>query len=259
MQFDWFTFVAQLINFALLIWLLRRFLFKPIAKAMSARESALAERYQQAEETTQKAQQEAQIWREKHHEIEAKAAEMLSEAATRAEQLRKQMVLEARAEVESMQDRWYTALQQEQTQFQEMLRERIGDQVLAITRRALSDLANVKLEHQIVEQFLHRLQTLDHDQKNALIQAAQQSEQAVIVRSTFTLPEDQRQRLTNTLTDLLGGTIQLQFERPPDLLCGIEVQVHGHRIAWSLHQYVAALDDHLLDGFATENPETFNP
>jgi F-type H+-transporting ATPase subunit b len=257
MQFDWFTFAAQLLNFALLIWLLQRFLFKPIANAMKQRETALADRYQQAEETMQKAQHEALIWREKHLQIEAQSAEMLSEAKSRAEAMRKQMVLEAREEVESMQDRWYAALQQEQLQFQETLHEQISGQVLAVSRRALADLAEVKLEHQIVEQFLHRLRTLDHEQKSALERAGAQNAQPIIVRSSFELPENQRQSLTNALASLLADTIHIDFETSADLLCGIEVQLYGHRLAWNLRYYIASLDDHLTEVFAADNTETF--
>ena len=42
MLIDWFTVAAQLVNFLILVWLLKRFLFKPITSAIDAREKRIA-------------------------------------------------------------------------------------------------------------------------------------------------------------------------------------------------------------------------
>ena len=50
MQIDWFTFSAQIINFLVLVWLLKKFLYKPVLAAMEKRKAALVARHQEAEE-----------------------------------------------------------------------------------------------------------------------------------------------------------------------------------------------------------------
>ncbi len=42
MLIDWFTVVAQALNFLILVWLLKRFLYKPILDALDAREKRIA-------------------------------------------------------------------------------------------------------------------------------------------------------------------------------------------------------------------------
>ncbi len=42
MLIDWFTVVAQIVNFLILVWLLKRFLYKPILDALDAREKKIA-------------------------------------------------------------------------------------------------------------------------------------------------------------------------------------------------------------------------
>ena len=42
MLFDWFTFGAQTLNFLVLVWLMKRFLYKPILNAIDAREKRIA-------------------------------------------------------------------------------------------------------------------------------------------------------------------------------------------------------------------------
>jgi F-type H+-transporting ATPase subunit b len=49
MLFDWFTFIAQIINFVILVYLLWRFLYKPITKTMGKRQEELEDRWQKAQ------------------------------------------------------------------------------------------------------------------------------------------------------------------------------------------------------------------
>jgi len=44
MLIDWFTVVAQVINFLILVWLMKRFLYKPILNAIAAREASRCRR-----------------------------------------------------------------------------------------------------------------------------------------------------------------------------------------------------------------------
>lgn len=42
MLIDWFTVIAQVVNFLILVWLLKRFLYQPILNAIDAREQRVA-------------------------------------------------------------------------------------------------------------------------------------------------------------------------------------------------------------------------
>ena len=63
MHIDWFVFLAQIFNFLLLMYLLKRFLFGRIIKAMDDREAKIAARFQEAEELKLKASEEADALR----------------------------------------------------------------------------------------------------------------------------------------------------------------------------------------------------
>ena len=59
MLINWFTVLAQIVNFLILIYLLKRFLFKPILRAMAEREKKMVEALNRAEQAEQKAQARA--------------------------------------------------------------------------------------------------------------------------------------------------------------------------------------------------------
>ena len=54
-----FTVLAQLVNFLILVWLLKRFLYKPILHAIDEREKGIAAQLAQAEGKVAEAQKSA--------------------------------------------------------------------------------------------------------------------------------------------------------------------------------------------------------
>ena len=56
MQIDWFTVVAQIVNFLILAGLLAKLLYRPIVSAMQEREERIAARMQAAQEREQAAE-----------------------------------------------------------------------------------------------------------------------------------------------------------------------------------------------------------
>ena len=59
MLIDWFTVGAQALNFIILVWLLKRFLYKPILNAVDAREKRIAAELADADAKKAEAQKRA--------------------------------------------------------------------------------------------------------------------------------------------------------------------------------------------------------
>ena len=141
MQIDWFTFFAQIVNFLIVLFLLKRFLYAPILHTMKEREAAIAARFEEADARMRQVQEEGNLLRSQRQELESRRQESLAKAEEEASERRHAMVLEARREVAEMQDRWYTAIEHEKQLFMQELRTRLSEQLFQIARRALADLA----------------------------------------------------------------------------------------------------------------------
>jgi F-type H+-transporting ATPase subunit b len=256
--FDWFTFGAQLVNFLILLLLLRRFLFTPIQRAIRRREESIRARYQEAAAKLLEATEESEQWRAQQHAFERERAERIAAVEAEAATLHKQMVQAARTEVATLQDRWHAALAHEQGEFLQSLRHRIGEQIVTIAQRALRDLADRELERQIFVVFLQQLRRLPEGERAQLRQVVHATKDAVTIRSTFALRPEEQHALLELLHELTGETVALQFKEAPDLLCGIEVQVYGQRIAWSLNHYLAEVEDH-LSGLVKSDVASYAP
>ncbi|MFW6083626.1 MAG: F0F1 ATP synthase subunit B, partial [Gemmatimonadota bacterium] len=98
MQIDWFTFVAQVLNFLILVLLLRRFLYRPVLRVIEEREEGIRSRVREAEEDREGARRAAAAAREREAEIESERKERLRAVETDVAAIRRELLEEAREE-----------------------------------------------------------------------------------------------------------------------------------------------------------------
>lgn len=247
MLIDWFTVGAQIVNFLILVLLLRRFLYGPIVRAMEAREARIAAQAAEAAATKEAAEAEAAAYRAKSAELDEQRDAVLSAAKGEAESWRKEHLAQVRAELEEARTGWYRGIQAEQSAFLRSVRERLARQVCDISRRALADMADAELEERMIAIFLRRLRDLSPQERERLTGSAVAAGRPLAVRSAFAIPSATRQQIAETLHADLAATVELEFEQEPALVCGVELRAHDHKVAWTLDDYLDALEADLLE------------
>lgn len=260
MQINWFTFFAQIVNFLIVLFVLRRFLYRPILSVMAEREAQIAARFEEAEELAAEARAEAESSRKEREELQARREALMQQAAQIAEQRRNALIDDARAEVEDLQKSWYAAVEYEKEHFLQELRVRMGETVYNIARDALTDLAGADLEEAIAEAFLQKVSERSFE-TSAVDGEGPESEGVVIVRSAFELPPGLKERIRDALTnsevvedadDGDSAKMPVAFTRGPDLICGIEAQFSNRRIAWSIRDYLDSYAEKLEAALLSE-------
>lgn len=256
MLIDWFTVIAQVINFLILIFLLHRFLYRPITKTIRSRQEEIDRHWQEARQQKQVATEEALSYEEKQRQLQQKEAEIMADAQEKAEQEYQKLIQQARQEVEEKQAAWSEAIAQQQEQFLENLQEKITEQVYKIARHALQELADTQLEQQALATFIYRLENLDEQERQALAQSLQNSDRGLVIRTSFELSRENREKLVASLhqQQIYSGN-NVQFATAPSLICGIELQASNYKIAWNLQNYLQALDRHLANHFPQDIKE----
>ena len=245
MLINWFTVFAQILNFLILVALLRWFLYKPILKVMHKRQAMIEERWQESERLQAEAQQALTTYQQQQQDLHHQRAELLAEAHVAADQERHHQLAQVRQEIADQRTAWQADLHQEQAAFLRTLRQQVIHQTTAISRQALGDLANADLERQMVGVFCDRLRQLDPAQHQAIAQALTQSDQPILIGSSFELPPDLRQQVIDELQTQFAIAQPIDFATTPSLLCGIDLKLAGQEIVWSLDTYLHTLDQRL--------------
>jgi F-type H+-transporting ATPase subunit b len=244
---DWFTLVAQIINFLLLAYLLKRFLYGPILATMHEREQRVVSRLQEADQLRAVADQSLQSYQRQQAELEQRRAALLADARREADAQREALISAARADAEALKAKWQAALERDEAAFLGTLRQRGATQVVEVARRALGDLAGAELEQRIVTIFLERMAQLDPAERADLGRILAQTSATAAMRCAFPLAETQRQQIGQALRDLLDVDVALTVEAAPDLICGISLVLSGREIGWSVQSYLGALIDEITE------------
>ncbi|HSJ29117.1 MAG TPA: F0F1 ATP synthase subunit delta [Acidimicrobiia bacterium] len=245
MLIDWFTVAAQIVNFLILVALLRFFLYRRILDAIATRQGKIAAAFTESETREHEAQQTvdehaAELERmaeERPHRLEQLEAEMRQE--------RSRMLAELRHEIEEIRDDWYRGVLDERERLIDELETRLAAGAEVVARAALTDLADLDLESRMIDVFLRRLEAMDEGQLGSLV-AAIGDATTTEVASSFPVPSESRSRIRDRVADRLGVT-RSDFRVDPSLGCGIELRAGGRTVGWSLDRYLdqmrAALED----------------
>lgn len=247
MLIDPFTVLAQIVNFLILVALLRHFLYGPITRAMSQRERMIAQRLEQAEQQEEEAQQEATRLRQMQQDFAAHKDQRLALMRSQLNEQRLTLLKQAKDEVDDARTRWYRALEQEKAAVLWTLRQQTAYQLAQTVRQVLRDLADADLEQQLVDVFLQHLGQLPASEQRILQAALAQADGApIVIRSSFPLTAAVQGALTAAVQAAAADqAIAPQFEINSALGCGIELRSPGYKLDWSLAAYLDNLEHNL--------------
>jgi F-type H+-transporting ATPase subunit b len=242
MLIDWFTVGAQALNFLILVWLMKHFLYKPILHAIDEREKRVAAELANADKKKAEAQKESDEFKHKNEEFDQQRATLLSKATDEVKAERQRLLDEARNTADALSVKRQESLRNDAHNLHQAISRRTQKEVFAITRKALKDLAATSLEERLVEVFIRRLRGMDGKMKAGIVGALKKASDPALVRSAFDLPAEQQAAIQNALNEISSAEIHSRFETAPDLISGIELTTNGQKVAWSIADYLTSLE-----------------
>lgn len=262
MLIDWFTVGAQVLNFLILVWLMKRFLYKPILSAIDAREERIAKEIADADATKAEASKERDDFQRKNEEFDQQRAALWAKATEEAEAERQRLLEESVKAADAVTSKRQESLANEARDLSQAITRRTQDEVFAIARKALTDLATTSLEARMGEVFTRRLRALNGEPLHVLGDALKTGPEPALVRSAFDLPADERAAIQRALNETFSADIQVRFETAPDLVSGIELSSNGQKVTWSIAGYLASLQQgvgELLKAAESPKPDAPKP
>ena len=254
MLIDWFTVSAQIVNFLILVWLLRRFLYRPILDAIDAREQRVAAALTKAEVNKEEAERERDVFHQRNEEFVRQRAALLREAIQEVGTEKDNLYAAARREAEEFRTRQQEAMIDDCNTLKEEILRRTREEVFAIARKTLADLADANLEQAMVDTFLRRCRTMDTEERSNLQSVLQSPVGPVCIRSTFPLADHQRQEIEREIAVNFNYAGRFCYECEPDLVSGIAVIMDGHQVAWNITDYLLALEQGITDLLLGQSP-----
>jgi F-type H+-transporting ATPase subunit b len=242
MKINWFTVIAQAINFVVLVWLLKRFLYKPILKAIDVREKNIASQLKEAEDKKAAAVKEQDDFRKQNADFERLKKTLMDKVVADNTTERDRLMEEAKKNAGILRANLEKDIQDNQASQNEEIAQKTTQEVFSITRKTLADMASISLDEQSVSTFIRRLNESKDEEKKQFIDAFRSNTNTILIRSAFDLQPKQQEDLSNAVDKVLDNKAQLQFKTTPELISGIELTTNGYKLAWSFSEYLHSLE-----------------
>jgi len=246
-ELSWTTFILEIINFLVLVWVLKRLFYAPVKRVIAARRAAVEKTLSDAESSKREAQElqsryEGRLreWElEKERQKEAFRKELSEE---RAKQLKLTEILVA-------EEREKAKAQQKKKDAERRITEEreAMNQALEFTSRVLKDVSCPELEGKIVDLVTEQLSSAEGESLPSAAAESWGHGATVRVRSAYSLTEPQRHTLTTVLKSRLGTDAPVEFAVDQNLLAGVEITVGSYVLRANLRdelQYFSAMRNH---------------
>lgn len=246
MNIDWFTVVAQILNFLILVWLMKKFLYLPVLKAIDERESKITSQLNDAAARKEEAERSKEEFRKKNEDFENQRIALLNKAEEEAKKEQLRLLNGARQEAVQLRQKLQEDLKEEQQRLNREVSYRIQKEVFDLSRKVLNDLASVNMEQQIVEVFVKRLEEMNESEVGKIITAFKLSDVPALVKTSFAVPSKEKEAIEAALRKIYPQG-KLKYEVVEAQMVGIELIVNGIKIGWSVEDYLSLIEQHLYE------------
>jgi len=247
MKINWFTVIAQVINFLILVWLMKRYLYKPVLNAIDEREKKIAAQLADAETKKADAAKEQADFKLKNDQFDQAKKGLMEKAVADTNEERKKLVEAARVEADALRAKQENSLKDMLENLNREIAQKTQQEVFAISRKVLTDLASISLEEQSAKLFIKCLNELNEEEKKKFVEACKSDKNPVLVQSAFDLAPKQQADIQDAIKAMLGAETQFQFRITPDIISGIELSANGFKVAWSISDYLNALEKNITE------------
>ncbi|QEW18580.1 F-type ATPase subunit b [Marinibacterium anthonyi] len=222
MTIDWWTIGLQTVNAAILIWLLARFLFRPVTRMIADRQAATDAAFDQAEAAraeARAARDEAAAARES---LAAERNSLMAQAREEAEREKKRLAEETRAELETLRQRQAAELDRERSRLERGLTDDAGVLATEIAARLLDRLLDRLPEAGRIAGFIDGLAQAVADLPEAT-RTGIGRDGPVTIRAARAVADDDRATIERRLGDVLGHSVSVRIETDATLIAGLEL------------------------------------
>lgn len=227
MQIDWWTLALQAINVLILIWLLSRFLFRPVMGVIAQRQAAAVALLADAQTAKDAATAEAMALKTRNTDFDAEAVTQRGEMQATIVAEHRRLIEQTKGEAAALIQQAIAANVVERTRMKAELDEKAAILAGQIAQKLLSRVPVIATIDALFEDFLDRVRALPAQDRLTLA-----SDMPLTVFTPVSLEEGMQNRYVRDLQAVLPGLSPPQFAVDISLIAGFEmrgphVQVHN--------------------------------
>ena len=242
MELNWSTFAFEILNFLVLIWILKRFLYKPIMNVMARRQAAIEKTLREASDLKNDAETLRRQYENRRAVWEGERRAAQEQLTQEIEEERTQRRMEIESALGEEEDKARAAAARRKADVRYKTEAAALDLAARFAARLLQNISSPELETRLVDSIIDELSQLPGETIKTLRESWLDGPESILVTSAYPIIEKQRHELEETLIALAGSSVPIRFEQDEALVAGVRVGIG----AWVLS---ANIEDE-LKGFA---------
>lgn len=244
MSFDWATFLLEVCNFFILLWILQRFLYRPVLGVIQARQQHIDAELQDAANRQAEAKAARQVCEERLAAWEQEQARARTQLEQELAVERDRLLQGVNQEVAETRARHQAKALHERREWQRVTEQRAVELGGRFVSKLLERVASPALEERLMAMLLADLGHLTETERDPIRAALR--ENGIEVISAFPLPPPQRQAVTDALAGLAEQPVDPGFRVDPEVISGLRIhagsRVLGANLRDELHYFGGAAD-----------------
>ncbi len=225
MELNWSTFVLEIINFLVLVWILKRFLYQPVLDMIARRRTSIESQLAEARQLHVDANTLKQQYEHRLADWEQERQKAMEKLMLELEENRQQQLEKLKLELSQEDEKNQVARSRQNKQATREIEQRALQQGAEFASRLLSEAAGPELDNRLFDLLLDELGTMSSEQISALSNNWGESPEHILVTSAYPLTDEKQQRLQDTLSRVTGLSAPLHYEQDSKLLAGLNITV----------------------------------
>jgi F-type H+-transporting ATPase subunit b len=232
LELNWSTFLLEIINFLVLLWILKHFLYKPVLDVIARRRAGIETQLSEARAMREEAEQLKAEYEGRLAQWQQEQSDARTELAEEVDQERTRRLSSLQGEMEQARQKAAVAESKRRQDERREIEQRALDQAGQFAKRLLEQAASPELESRLIDITLEDLRRLTAEQVALLSAQWGPLPREIHVRSAFPLPEERRHELEQALQEVSGiGDAPVRYSEEPALMAGLRISIG----AWVLY------------------------
>ena len=153
-SFDTWTFIVQILNLFIQIWLFKRFLFEPVKKVMAKRQEEVGRMYDDAETAKADAEASRKYYNETIKTVRLEAEQITERAVSNARFKEQEIVRNAQAQAVKIKEKAEEDIALERKKVMDQARGEISDMAIEIASKLVERNISADDQQALIEQFM---------------------------------------------------------------------------------------------------------
>ncbi len=225
MELNWSTFLLEIINFLVLMWILKRFLYRPVLSVLEERRKKIEQSLNEATNQHTQAIALEQQYKDRLDTWEHEKLQLREALQQEIQNERTQKLKQLQTELECEREKAAVIEQHQQAETLRQYQQKAHEQGAHFATKLFNAVASKELESRLFDLLIETFDNMDEERQLSLLDACKTSSDAITVTSAYTLSETQRQQLEQKICTVQEQTVTFKYLLDEKLLAGLRIVI----------------------------------